>query len=85
VEALPLYQRALAIRETALGPLHPDTATSLNNLAFLYQTTGNYAEALPLYQRALDISETALGPLHPRTRATQNNLRLLRAAMAATD
>ena len=30
----------LAIREKALGPEHPDTATSLNNLAVLYQTTG---------------------------------------------
>ena len=30
-EAEPLYQRALAIREKALGPEHPDTAASLNN------------------------------------------------------
>jgi tetratricopeptide (TPR) repeat protein len=32
-EATPYYQRALAICEKALGPNHPDTATSLNNLA----------------------------------------------------
>ena len=32
-QALPLYQRALKIREKALGPEHPDTAISLNNLA----------------------------------------------------
>lgn len=31
--ARPLHERALAIRETALGPEHPDTATSLDNLA----------------------------------------------------
>ena len=30
-------KRALAIREKALGPDHPDVATSLNNLAVLYQ------------------------------------------------
>jgi tetratricopeptide (TPR) repeat protein len=30
-EALPLYQRALAICETALGPLHPATQTIQNN------------------------------------------------------
>ena len=41
-EALPLYQRALKIREKALGPEHPDTATSLNNLAALYQAMGAY-------------------------------------------
>jgi tetratricopeptide (TPR) repeat protein len=32
-QAEPLYQRALAIHEQQLGPLHPATATSLNNLA----------------------------------------------------
>ena len=42
-QAEPLYQRALAIREKALGPEHPDTATSLNNLADLYRDQGKYA------------------------------------------
>jgi hypothetical protein len=32
-EARPLQERALAIREKVLGHEHPDTATSLNNLA----------------------------------------------------
>jgi Tetratricopeptide repeat len=31
--ARPLSERALAIREKALGPEHPYTATSLNSLA----------------------------------------------------
>ena len=35
-DAKPLCERALAIREKALGPEHPDVATSLNNLAGLY-------------------------------------------------
>ena len=56
-QALPLYQRALKIREKALGPEHPDTANSLNNLALLYQAMGAYDQALPLYQRALKIME----------------------------
>src|SRR5262245_28662429 len=34
--AIPLAERALAIREKALGPEHPHIATSLNNLAALY-------------------------------------------------
>ena len=33
-------RRALAIREKALGPDHPDTATSLNNLAVLLRCPG---------------------------------------------
>jgi tetratricopeptide (TPR) repeat protein len=64
-EAEPLYKRSLAIRETALGPGHPDVATSLNNLADLYRAQGRYAEAEPLYKRALAIREKALGPDHP--------------------
>jgi hypothetical protein len=32
-QAAPLFRDALAIREKAFGPEHPDTATSLNNLA----------------------------------------------------
>ena len=41
-EAEPLYRRALAIREKALGPDHPDTATSLNDLAGLYRLQGRF-------------------------------------------
>ncbi len=39
-EAEPLYNRALAILEKALGPGHPLVATSLNNLAELYKAQG---------------------------------------------
>ncbi|MFM7327028.1 MAG: tetratricopeptide repeat protein, partial [Nodosilinea sp.] len=73
-EAVPLAERALAIREQALGPDHPDTATSLNNLALLYESMGRYEEAEPLYQRALAIYEKALGPDHPLTASSLNNL-----------
>ena len=61
-KALPLYQRALDIREKVLGPQHPDVATTLNNLAVLYDSMGDYEKALPLYQRALEICEKVLGP-----------------------
>jgi len=73
-EAIPLAQRALAIREQALGPEHPDVATSLNNLAYLYKTLGDYPKAEPLYQRALAIQEKALGPEHPDVALSLNNL-----------
>ena len=58
-EAEPLYKRALAIPEKALGPDHPSVGTSLNNLAGLYRAQGRYAEAEPLYKRALAIREGA--------------------------
>jgi len=38
---------ALAIREKALGRGHPDTATSLNNLARVIQAEGDLAGARP--------------------------------------
>ncbi len=39
-EAEPLYKRALAIMEKALGPEHPHVATSLENYAALLRDTG---------------------------------------------
>ena len=76
-EAEPLYQRSLAIREKALGSNHPSVATTLNNLAGLYESQGRYEEAEPLYERSLTISEKALGPDHPSVATTLNNLALL--------
>ena len=37
VEAESLYKRTLVIAEKAMGPEHPNTATTLNNLALLYR------------------------------------------------
>jgi hypothetical protein len=48
-EALPLYKRALGIREAQLGPDHPDTASSLNHLVELHKAMGQHAAALALY------------------------------------
>jgi tetratricopeptide (TPR) repeat protein len=73
-QALPLFRDALAIRERTLGPEHPDTATSLNNLALLRQHQGDLAGVRPLFERALAIWEKALGPEHPETLTALNNL-----------
>ena len=40
--AVPLYKRALAICEKALGPHHPNTAMRLNDLATLYHYQERY-------------------------------------------
>jgi len=76
-EAISFAERALAIREAALGADHPDTATSLNNLAVLYESQGRYAEAEQPYKRALAIRESGLGPDHPDTARSLNDLALL--------
>ncbi|MCP4697080.1 MAG: tetratricopeptide repeat protein, partial [Gammaproteobacteria bacterium] len=48
------FRKALAIK-FILGPEHPDTAESLNNLAELYRELADYARAEPLHQRALTV------------------------------
>jgi tetratricopeptide (TPR) repeat protein len=73
-QAEPMFRRALAIYEKALGPEHPDVATSLNNLAELYHDQGQYGKAEPLHERALAIHEKALGPEHPDVATSLNNL-----------
>ena len=54
-KAEPLYKRSLDILEKALGPNHPDVATSLENLAELYRATNRSAEAKKLDGRAKNI------------------------------
>src|SRR5262245_59053042 len=76
-EAIPPAETALAIREKALGPDHPETAKSLNALATLYSEIGAYARAEPLYRRALAIREKTLGPEHPDTAESLNDLAVL--------
>ncbi len=75
--ARPYFERALAIREQALGPEHPDIANSLNNLGSLLYAQGDLAGARPYLERALAIRETALGPAHPDTARSLNNLGML--------
>jgi len=40
-----MNRRALEGREKVLGKEHPDTLTSVNNLAFVLQDQGKYEEA----------------------------------------
>ena len=57
-----------------LGPDHPDTLTSRNNLAAAYRTRAGPAEAIPLHERTLADRERVLGPDHPDTLTTRSNL-----------
>jgi len=82
-KAEPLYQEALRIKQKLFGAEDPSTATSINNLAGLYQDMGEYAKAQPLYQEALRIKQKALGPEHPATALGLNNLANLYKEMGA--
>jgi tetratricopeptide (TPR) repeat protein len=67
-------EQALAIRELALGPEHPDVANALGNLAVVHYATGAYGEARALLERSLAIQEEVLGSEHPHVADTLNNL-----------
>ena len=79
------YQKAIEIFEKAktqaakeFGKEHPSYASSLNNLAFLYQTTGRYAEAEPLYQADMKITAKLIpAGEHPSYALSLNNLAAL--------
>ena len=64
----------LNIRERVLGPDHPHTLASRNNLAYAYESAGDLGRAIPLYEAALADCERVLGPDHPNTLASRNNL-----------
>jgi tetratricopeptide (TPR) repeat protein len=84
-KAEPLGQEALRIRQKVLGPEHPDTALSLNNLAFLYQAIGEYAKAELLGQEALRIWQKVLGPEHPLTATSLENLAVVEFDLGRID
>ena len=76
-EAEQVARVALERGERVLGAEHPQTLTSLNNLAALYHTQGRYADAEPLDRRVLETSERVLGAEHPQTLTSLNNLAFL--------
>jgi len=56
-KAEPLFQRALAILEKALGPDHPNVAICLENYALCLRAMDRSGEATPLEARAKTIRE----------------------------
>jgi tetratricopeptide (TPR) repeat protein len=73
-----LYQRALTIGQQQPG--HPETATTLHDLAHFYELRNQSDQALVLYQQALAIREQRLGSEHPRTLETRTRYAHLRVA-----
>jgi tetratricopeptide (TPR) repeat protein/DNA-binding XRE family transcriptional regulator len=68
------FERAVAIRDRALGPDHLDTAQSLSNLGQVLVYQGEPAAAHPLFERTLAIRENVLGHDHPTTAQVLNDL-----------
>ena len=62
-----------------LGAEHPDTLVSVNNLAGLLESKGDYGAAEPLYRRAAEAAKRVLGAKHPHTLTFSENLARLLA------
>jgi non-specific serine/threonine protein kinase/serine/threonine-protein kinase len=60
-------ERAVALRQTHLGPDHPDTLASMTKLGNAYECVDRRPEAIDLYQRRLESRKATLGPDHPDT------------------
>jgi len=71
------YRRALELRRAALGPAHPDVASTLANLGNALHALDRFDEALAAYDESLALREATLGPDHPDVAATLNNLGVL--------
>ena len=72
--AEPIFQRALAIRRKVLGKEHPDTLTSMNNLAQTLYAQGDLAGARTLEEQVLEARARLLGKEHPDTLNSMLNL-----------
>jgi tetratricopeptide (TPR) repeat protein len=68
------YRDALALRREALGPDHPEVATSLNDLGSTDYARGRYAEARLTLEQALALRTRVLGPDHPEVSDTETGL-----------
>jgi len=51
--------------QRVLGPEHPETIKTVNDLAALYEDQDRFNEAEPLCKRALAAFERAFGREHP--------------------
>jgi tetratricopeptide (TPR) repeat protein len=61
-EAIESLRQATEGLQRTLGPDHPDTLSSRNNLAVAYRHAGHIAEAIALEEETLKLMETKLGP-----------------------
>ncbi|MBE3045027.1 tetratricopeptide repeat protein, partial [Candidatus Bathyarchaeota archaeon] len=61
-------------RKTKLGADHPDTLTSMGNLALTYWNQGRWKEAEELQFQVIERRKTKLGADHPDTLRSMANM-----------
>src|SRR5262249_20655600 len=73
-KATALFTKARATFSARLGPDHPDTLATMNDLAGAYRDVSMYDRALPLFEDTLALSKAKLGPDHLDTLRYMFNL-----------
>ena len=73
-EAQRQWERAVDLRRRVLGPDHPDTLTSMNDLADAYRVQSAYKQAEPLFIKVLETRRRVLGEENPATLSSMNEL-----------
>ncbi|CAN5243837.1 hypothetical protein BH10ACI1_BH10ACI1_30160 [soil metagenome] len=71
------FEQNLKISENVYGKEHEETATSLNNLANVYDLQGRYDEAIVKFEEASVIDEKTVGKEHPKYATRLNNLAMV--------
>jgi tetratricopeptide (TPR) repeat protein len=75
-QAIAIGKELTADLERMLGPDHPDTLNSRNNLAEAYREAAQASEAISLYEKNLAACERQMGLKHPVTLVSRDNLGL---------
>lgn len=76
-DALQLTEEVVALHKSKLGADHPDTLTSMHNLAIDYSEAGRRDEALQLTEEVVALRKSKLGADHPDTLRSMHNLAIL--------
>ncbi len=73
-DALRLKEEVMGLKKAKLGPDHPETLKSMNNLASTYRYLGRHEDARRLHEVVMGLSKAKLGPDHPSTLISMGNL-----------
>ncbi|PYH50180.1 purine and uridine phosphorylase [Aspergillus niger CBS 101883] len=69
-----LEVQVMELRKRVLGPEHPDTLTSMSNLAFTWKGQGKIKNSLALIKHCAELRRNLLGPDHPDTISSSRTL-----------
>jgi serine/threonine protein kinase/tetratricopeptide (TPR) repeat protein len=64
-QAVPLFEKAREVLQTAVGPDHLDTLSCMSNLGASYRLTGRMEEAIPLLEETLRLMRAKVGATDP--------------------